>query len=207
MNATFFPPTLLKPLLRLGLIFALGLLLAPPTWAQAAAKAVPLSNATIFIIRHAEKPKDGEGLAPEGEKRAQAYVNYFPSLRVNKQPLKLEHLFATADSKNSMRPRLTLEPLSRALKLPLDLRFEAEDFKALAKEVRTKDHGKALLICWHHGTIPELLSELGVKPAQLLPHDEWPDDVFNWVIELRYNAEGRLMPKHSQRITMRWAAP
>ena len=201
---TFSLPFLLKPWLRLGLIFAIGLLPAPRTWAEAAAKSAPLSNATVFIIRHAEKPKDGEGLTPTGEKRALAYVNYFTSLRVNKEPLKLEHLFATADSKNSMRPRLTLEPLSRALKLPLDLRFEAEDFKALAKEVRTKDHGKALLICWHHGSIPELLSELGVNPRQLLPAGEWPDDVFNWVIELRYDAEGRLRPKHSQRITMRW---
>ena len=204
---TFFSPPLLQPWLRLGLIFALGLLPAPGIWAQAEAKPVSLSNATILIIRHAEKPKDGEGLAPAGEKRAQAYVNYFPGLRVDRQPLKLEHLFATADSKNSMRPRFTLEPLSRALKLPLDLRFEAEDFKGLAEEVRTKDHGKALLICWHHGTIPELLKELGANPAQFLPHGEWPDDVFNWVIELRYDAEGRLRPKHSQRITVRWAAP
>ena len=204
MNATFFPPTLRKPLLCLGLIFALGLLPAPCTWAQATAKPVPLSNATVFIIRHAEKPKDGMGLTPAGEKRALAYVSYFTSLRVNKQPLKLEHLFATADSKNSRRPRLTLEPLSRALNLPLDLRFEAEDFKALVEEVRTKDHGKGMVICWHHGTIPELLSELGVKPKQMLPGGEWPDDVFNWVIELRYDANGRLMPKHSQRIAMRW---
>ena len=204
---TFFSPPLLKPRLRLGLIFALGLLLAPSSRAQAEAKPVPLSNATIFIIRHAENPKDGTGLTPAGEKRALAYAAYFPSLRVDKQALKLEHLFATADSKNSMRPRLTLEPLSRALKLPLDLRFEAEEFKALAEEVRTKDHGKALLICWHHGTIPELLKELGVNPKQLLPGGAWPDDVFNWVIELRYDAEGRLRPKHSQRIAMRWAAP
>ena len=204
MNATFFPPTLLKPLLRLGLIFALGLLPAPCTRAQAAAQSAPLSNATIFIIRHAEKPKDGAGLTPAGEKRALAYADYFPSLRVNKQPLKLEHLFATADSKNSMRPRLTLEPLSRALNLPLDLRFEADDFKGLAEEVRSKDHGKGMVICWHHGSIPELLKELGVNPKQLLPDGEWPDEVFNWVIELRYDASGRLMPKHSQRFAIRW---
>ena len=202
---TFFPPPRLKPRLRLGLIFALGLLFAPSIQAQAEARPVPLSDATIFVIRHAEKPKDGTGLTPEGEKRALAYADYFPSLRVNKQPLKLEHLFATADSKNSMRPRLTLEPLSRALKLPLDLRFEAEDFKALAEEVRTKDHGKGLLICWHHGSIPELLAELGVNPKQLLPGGDWPDDVFNWVIELRYDASGRLMPKHTKRIAVRWA--
>ena len=201
---TFPPPRPLRPWLRLGLIFALGLLLAPRTWAQAAAQSAPLSNATIFIIRHAEKPDDGAGLTAAGERRALAYVGYFAGQRVDKQPLKLEHLFAAADSKNSARPRLTLEPLGRALKLPLDQRFEADDFEALAKELQERDHGKGVVVCWHHGTIPGLLANLGVNPARLLPDGAWPKDVFNWVIELRFDASGRLMPKHSQRIAMRW---
>ncbi len=196
--------TLFSPHLRLAVVFALGLLLAPPSRAQAVAKPAVLSNATIFIIRHAEKPEDGAGLTPSGEKRALAYVNYFAGVKVDKAPLKLDHLFAAADSKNSERPRLTLEPLSGALKLPLDLRFEADDVAALAEELKLRDHGKGMVICWHHGTIPALLAALGADPARLLPDGEWPKDVFNWVIELRFDANGQIKPKQSKRIVMRW---
>ena len=191
--------------LRAALVLALGFLVTPGAWAETAAKPAALSNATILIIRHAEKPEEGTGLTPAGEKRALAYVNYFASLRVDKAPLRLDHLFAAADSKNSERPRLTLQPLSRELKLPLDLRFEADDVAALAEELYRRDHGKGIVICWHHGTIPALLAELGADPARLLPDGEWPKDVFNWVIELHFDANGQIRPKHSERIVMRWA--
>ena len=195
---------LFSPHLRLAVVFALGLLLAPHSRAEAAEKPAALSNAKIFIIRHAEKPEEGAGLTPDGEKRALAYVDYFAGVKVDKAPLQLDHLFAAADSKNSERPRLTLLPLSGALKLPLDLRFEAGDFAALAEELKLRDHGKGMVICWHHGTIPALLAALGADPARLLPGGEWPKDVFNWVIELRFDANGQLKPKHCERIVMRW---
>ena len=191
--------------LRAALVFALGFFLTPGAWAETAVKSAALSNATVFIIRHAEKPEEGRGLTAAGEKRAEAYVHYFAGLRVGKEPLKFEHLFAAADSKNSERPRLTIEPLSRALKLPIDQRFEAEDFARLAKDMRTQDHGRSMLICWHHGAIPGLLDELGVEPSRVLPDGEWPDKVFNWILVLRFNANGKLMTKHSERVTMRWA--
>ena len=197
--------TLFSPHLRLAVVFALGLLLAPPSRAQALAKPAALSNATIFIIRHAEKPEEGTGLTPAGERRALAYVNYFAGVKVDKVPLKLDHLFAAADSKNSERSRLTLEPLSRALKLPIDQRFDADEFAKLAEEIRTQDHGRNMLICWHHGSLPGLLGALGVEPARVLPDGEWPDKIFNWVIVLRFNASGKLMTKHSERVVMRWA--
>ena len=199
------PPPRLKLRLHVGAIFALGLMLAPFAPAQTADKAVPLSNATILIIRHAEKPDTGVGLSNEGGKRAQVYTEYFPGLQIAGKPLKLDHLFAAADSKNSQRPRLTLEPLARALNLPLDVRFEADDWKKLAEDLRSTDYGRQLLICWHHRPIPDLLRELGANPAKLLPNGEWPKDVFNWVIVLRFDAEGRLIPSRSQRIKQHWA--
>ena len=205
MTISFFLPIPSNPLLRLGAIFALGLALMPLAHAETPAKTSALSNATILLIRHAEKPEDGPGLSPEGEKRAQIYADYFRGFQIEGKPLKIEHLFAAADSKNSVRPRLTLEPLSRALKLPLDLRFEADDWKALADDLHATDHGKCLLICWHHGPMPELLRALGANPAKLLEDSDWPKEVFNWVIVLRYDAEGRLMPGKSRRIKEQWA--
>jgi hypothetical protein len=151
-----------------------------------------LTNATILIIRHAEKPRTGTDLAPDGNLRAAAYVGYFKNLQLDGRPVTPDHLFCTADSNGSHRPRLTLEPLGQALKLPLDNRYQNKDTAALGQELRARPHGRNLLICWHHGEIPVLLRSLGAAPEAVLPHGQWPDTVFGWMLELHYDAAGRL---------------
>ncbi|MCK9603410.1 MAG: hypothetical protein M0R66_03545, partial [Candidatus Omnitrophica bacterium] len=121
-----------------------------------------LKNAVILIIRHAEKPASGVELSPEGEKRAEAYVGYFQKFTIDGKPVKLDYLFAGADTKDSHRPRLTIEPLSKALGLSIDTRFQNNKFSELAHEIQSRPHGKNILICWRHGEIPNLLSALGV---------------------------------------------
>ncbi|MGA2174821.1 MAG: flagellar basal body-associated protein FliL [Verrucomicrobiota bacterium] len=159
-----------------------------------------LRDAVVLIIRHAEKPESGKELTVEGEARAQAYVKYFGEFQLDGKPLKLDSLFAAHDSKNSNRPRLTLEPLAQALKLPLDSSFKDKEPEKLAAELQTKPHGKNILVCWHHGGIPGLARALGADPATLLPGGAWPDNVYGWVIELRYDGEGRLIPGECKRI-------
>ena len=56
--------------------------------------ASPLSDATIWIIRHAEKPAAGAGLSSEGQERAKAYVRYFQNLRLDSLPARLDYLVA-----------------------------------------------------------------------------------------------------------------
>ena len=146
-----------------------------------------------MVIRHAEKPDAGSGLSAAGEARAAAYVNYFKNFKVEGQPLKLDCLFAAADSKASHRPRLTIEPTSKALGLDINSRFKAGDFQGLADEIRSQPHGQAILIAWHHGKIPSLLRALGADPDQVIPKGKWPDDVFGWLIQLRYDSDGHLM--------------
>ena len=172
----------------LALAMPLALLAGPSHDAKFSA----LKNAVILVIRHAEKPASGPGLSSEGEARARAYVNYFTHYTVEGQPLKLEAIFATADSKGSHRPRLTVAPTAQALGLAIDSRFADKNFQALANEIRSRPHGKAMLIAWHHGEIPQLLGALGADPNQVFPKAKWPEDVFGWVIQLRYDADGRL---------------
>ncbi|HZQ48472.1 MAG TPA: flagellar basal body-associated protein FliL [Verrucomicrobiae bacterium] len=160
----------------------------------------PLKDAVILIIRHAEKPESGQGLSLAGGQRAEAYVNYFKNFQVDAKPLKLDCLFATADSKRSQRPRLTVEPLGKALGLKIDSRFKNKEFQELVDEIESKDHGKGVLICWHHGEIAELVRALGADPAKLLPGSTWPDDEFGWVLQLHYDHEGHLMPGETRRI-------
>jgi hypothetical protein len=159
-----------------------------------------LKNAVVLIIRHAEKLESGQDLSPVGFQRADAYVKYFGEFQVEGKPLKLDSLFAAADSKNSHRPRLTLEPLSRALHLSIDTNFKDKAPALLADELKSKPRGANILVCWHHGKIPELLRDLGAEPSALLPDGKWPDAEFGWVIELRYDAQGKLMADQCRRI-------
>lgn len=160
----------------------------------------PLSDATILIIRHAEKPPVGLGLSPEGQARAQAYVRYFQELRLKGKPLRPDYLVAADDSDHSQRSRLTLEPLALAIGLKPDLRFQAKRPNDLVRELQLHSLGKVILICWHHREIPELLEALGAEPDTLLPHGEWPALQFGWVLELRYDHEGRLIRSQTRRI-------
>ena len=175
-------------------LFCISLLLATsPLLASDTQDSPALKNTVILVIRHAEKPDSGFSLSPLGEQRAQLYVNYFKNLTVDSTPLKPDYIFATADSKGSHRPRLTVEPTAKALGLAIDNRFSDKDFQKLADEIRSKPHGQVMLIAWHHGEIPELVHALGADADKLIPDAKWPNEVFGWLIELRYDANGHLV--------------
>ena len=151
-----------------------------------------LANCTVLIIRHAEKPDMGPDLTPEGEARAKAYVEFFDHLKVEGHRWHATHLFAAADSKDSHRPRLTLSPLSLAMKMPLDTRFGSKDVKELAEDLESHRYGKDILICWRHGKIPALLSALGGDPTPLFPTGKWPGDTYDWMVEVPFDAHGQI---------------
>jgi hypothetical protein len=152
-----------------------------------------LADATVMIIRHAEKPQSGPGLTPEGEARARAYVGYFEHFSLNGEPMAPNALYATADSTSSMRPRLTITPLSQALGLPIDHRFADKQIQEMADALRAQAHGNRVLIAWHHGEIPKLIDALGGDSGALIPGGKWPSDVFGWVVVLQYDHEGKLV--------------
>jgi broad specificity phosphatase PhoE len=151
-----------------------------------------LKNAVILIIRHAEKQENGDGLTPAGEARARAYAAYFQNYKLHDAPLKIDAVFAAADSKSSHRPRLTAEPTAAALGLPLNSSFKNKDYQELVNELKAHHHDKHVLICWHHGEIPDLLRALGADPDTLLPGGHWPGEEYDWLIELRFDDEGKL---------------
>ncbi len=151
-------------------------------------------NATVLLIRHAEKSESGEGLSPAGEDRARAYIKFFQDLTIQSQPAKPQRLIATADSKGSQRPRLTLEPLGKALGLPVESKFKNKDYSSMVNSMQAGTYdGKTTLVCWHHGDMPDVLRALGADPATVLPGGRWPSDEYDWLIELRYDAEGHLL--------------
>ncbi len=153
-----------------------------------------LANATLLVVRHAEKPADAGdgGLSPAGEARAKAYATYFQHLEIDGSAVHIGTLVASADSRESARPRLTLEPLSKATGLPIETPFANKQVKDAARWIAAGHARGTTLIAWHHGKLAKLLQKLGADPTTLLPDGEWPEDVYDWVIVLRYGADGQL---------------
>jgi hypothetical protein len=155
-----------------------------------------LAGNTVLIVRHAEKPLIGRELTREGEARANAYVHYFEPFQDGGLKININALYSGSDSPDSIRPRLTLEPLSHATGLPLDYSISSKDPDALVALLRTQSHGNHPLIAWRHGSIPSLLIAFGASP-DLIPGGKWPDEVYEWVIILTFDSSGHLQ---SQRL-------
>jgi len=92
-------------------------------------------------------------------------------------------IFATAVSKNSKRPIETVAPLATALNLPIhdNLKDNDHDIKKLVDAVLNENPGQVVLICWHHGKIPEIAKALGIaKPPK------WEGKVFDRVWQITF---------------------
>jgi broad specificity phosphatase PhoE len=179
-----------------AVVFACALALASASDAQEGPK-----NSVVLIIRHAENPANGHGLSPRGEERAEAYKNYFQNFTIDSKREEPQAVLVAADSKQSHRPRLTVEPFAKAANLQIDNRFANRQPADLAAELRAHYQGKVILVCWHHGQIPALLRALGAAPETLLPNGKWPKDVYDWVIVLSFDENGRIIPDSTKRIT------
>jgi len=158
-------------------------------------------NSVVLIIRHAENPANGHGLSPRGEERAKAYETYFQNFTVDGKRLEPQAVVVAADSKQSHRPRLTVQPFAKAAKLTIDNRFVNKQPTDLAAALRANYQGKVILVCWHHGQIPALLRALGAAPETLLPNGKWPKDVYDWVIMVSFDENGRVIPQSTKRIS------
>jgi hypothetical protein len=160
------------------------------------------ANATIYLIRHAEKPEEpesGTGLSPAGQARADAYVHYFQNLVHGGQKIRWDYIFASKASNSSDRPVLTVTPLAAALHLTIDSTYKDKDYRELADAIQGNPadySNKNVLICWHHGKELDLAQALGASP-ETLPESSawpstWPGDVFGWLLKIVFTVEGAL---------------
>lgn len=148
---------------------------------------------SILIIRHAEKPPDGDrsrDLSPPGIARARALTELFTASAKRPNPFpKPDVIFAASNTKQSRRPLATAATLGAALGVKIDTRFRDEAVVALARELlqRRKYVGKTVLIVWRQGTIPDLARALRAKDAPRA----WKDSVFDRVWEITYDERGQ----------------
>lgn len=133
----------------------------------------------ILIVRHAEKPASSvPHLALRGRMRAIGLAKLLPKI------VKPDFVFASTSTKHSQRPYETIRPTADKLRLDVSTVYADKHVKKIAKDLKKKKFkGKTVLICWHHGKMPKLIKELGFPP----PYDEWPEDVFDRIINIDAN--------------------
>ena len=156
---------------------------------------------TILVIRHAEKPEAEAdvGLSPAGKKRAEALPHLFEKSAARPDPFPTpDFIFAARASKHSDRPVATVTPLAKKLKLDVNADYPNEDYPKLVRELFSdpKYGGKTVLICWHHGSIPELASKLGAADVP----EKWKDQVFDrvWVVTFDDKGNAKALAKKHQ---------
>ena len=157
--------------------------------------------AQILIIRHGEKPgdpcddskADDIGLSTRGYERAAALAFNIPVTFG-----KIDYLFATKNSTHSHRPVETITPLRKALKLKINHDYADGDFEKIAKHIldHSEYSGAPILICWHHGTIPQLACKLHVAN----PPCPWPCEVFDRVWIIDYAADSPVLKVVPQKL-------
>ena len=142
--------------------------------------------ARLLVMRHAEKTgDDGDPrLSSKGAERAQRLADYIPQTFGG-----IDFIFAARDSKKSMRPRETVEPLAKALGLEIDGRFDDE-------EPSRKSSGrwpKPLMLA-RPAPLMAALRTAGPDRALGAPDGSFPilavKAVFDSIVEIVYGAGG-----------------
>jgi len=157
----------------------LALIAAAPGWACATAESSS-SPIEVLLIRHGEEPERGESvdLNDRGRQRADALIRLFPA---RFQPPGF--LFAAKSTKHTNRPVETIEPLSKALHLPINQDYDEQDYAALAQALlhRSTFAGARILVCWHQSSLPKLAEALGVPSAP-----NWRDKQYDRIWQIHF---------------------
>jgi hypothetical protein len=150
----------------------------------AAANVASAQPAQVIIIRHAEKPEEGNELNLRGRERAGALASYFqssPDVTEFKTPVAI-YAQLPKDTTSSIRSAQTVQPLADALHESLHRTFTKTQHPQMVEEIMHKPEyaGHTVLICWEHKVIPEMAREFGVTDAPT----KWAGEVYDraWVI-------------------------
>jgi hypothetical protein len=136
------------------------------------------STLTVIIVRHGEKPANGDNLSCQGLNRALALPEVLYS-KFGKPDFTFIPAIATGKQTGHSRMFQTVTPMAVQYNLTLDSKFDEKDFAGVAESVLKKT-GTVLLV-WEHSAIPGVATALGVK-GQL----SWADDDFDsiWIIKV-----------------------
>ena len=144
------------------------------------AASMATASPTVYLIRHGEKPDDGNGLNAQGLQRAQCLRSVFGSSsqynigHIMAQMPKSGKLLAkglrsgfhadNVDGKRQ-RPLDTVKPLAGDLGLEVDTSCDRDDSKCVKDVVDGYEGSGNILICWEHDALTDIVEELGDDDA------------------------------------------
>lgn len=138
----------------------------------------------IIIIRHGEKPVEGDNLSCAGLNRALALPAVLSQLMPSPPDYTYVPLIGT-DSKNTSTARMfqTVVPYAVQHNLVVNSDYLVDNTAGLAKELRYQ-RGTTLVV-WEHNSIPEITKALGIKGPL-----EWPDADFDSIWTIAFSGGG-----------------
>lgn len=131
----------------------------------------------IVIIRHGEKPDNGDNLNCQGLNRAMALPKVLSSKFGIASAIYIPTINA-GDKTKSARMFQTITPYAVKYNLKVNSSYDNEDYKKIAKDV-VQQKGTVILV-WEHNGIPHLAKALGIQEDVR----DWPDSDFDsiWII-------------------------
>ena len=133
----------------------------------------------VIIIRHGEKPDQGDNLSCQGFNRALQLPDV-----LNKKFGTPNYIFVpsinTGKKTSTARMYQTIVPFAVKYNLDINTKYDVDDSKGLAANILKRD-GTVLLV-WEHKHIDNILEALGVQDTS-----KWPDDDFDsiWIINFQ----------------------
>ena len=136
----------------------------------------PSNNLKVVIIRHGEKPKDGDNLSCQGQNRALQLAAVLHAKLNIPDDIYVPALKSDDETKHS-RMFQTISPFAIKYNLHINSKYSSDENEKIAKSVFKKD-GLVLMV-WEHSAIQALAGALGVKDTP-----PWADKDFDsiWVI-------------------------
>ena len=150
---------------------------APP-----APKAPPLR---VVIIRHGEKPVDGDNLSHRGLARAMALPEVLNKVMPTPPDFTYVPCIGTdKDQTTRVRMMQTVLPYAVLYNLTINSDFAPDEIKGLTKQLR-RQRGTVLLV-WEHHNIVKIAESLGIEEPQ-----QWPDDDYDSIWTITFGGVGR----------------
>lgn len=160
----------MKSAVLLPLCLALGAAVTLPVQAKVS------DDLTVVIIRHGEKPENGDNLSCQGEHRA---LQLPPVLSAKFGKPAFTYVPSLNQGKSTTHARMfqTVAPFAITQNLTINSKFDEDDYSGVAKDVQNRT-GTVLMV-WEHSAIPSLATALGIsKPPS------WAGSDFDsiWII-------------------------
>ena len=132
----------------------------------------------VIIIRHGEKPTEGDNLSAQGFERALALPAVLNSLLPRPPHFTYVPCIGTdKDQTTRVRMMQTVLPYAVQHNLTINSDYAPDEIKGLAKALRR--HRGTVLLVWEHHNIVKIAEALGIEEPQ-----QWPDNDYDsiWTI-------------------------